>query len=191
MTKLYDFLLVIGSVLMILIILALMPPYAEAAYTFDGNDVGDLDTLLDVRATGGKTNPATETAYLQELLGPDVTFISKTETVFASQSVEDPNVLVFALDPPDDLYILKNAKYWAAFGNIALLEWAVFDSTLLPSDMNLSAAQLEISHVSVFNGGDVPPPPPPPPPQPKEVPVPAPLALLGLGLVGLAAVRRK
>ena len=160
----------------------------SAGTILPGTYVGDIDFLLDVTDTLPNSNKKTEQAYIQDLLGdPDIMFEVKDETVFATPTVEDPNVLAFALPTEDRLFIVKNAKFWAAYENVELLNWGVIDTALLPSDMNLSSTQLEISHVSMFSGYTPPSPPPP------SVPIPATVWLFASGLLGMVGVglRRK
>jgi hypothetical protein len=163
----------------------------------DGTHVGDLDILLDVTDSLSNSSPTTETDYVQSVLGPDVSFILKTGSILTESTVDDSAVLAFVLDQPDAYFVVKNAGFWALYQNVDLLTWAVIDSALLPPAMNLSSTQLEISHVTLFNGSA------PPPDDDNnlgdgndvttdigQAPVPTPFALLGLGLVGLTGVRK-
>jgi hypothetical protein len=148
------------------------------AYTISGGsvDVGSLDTLLGV-TTLGNSNPVTETNWINSLLNPDTTFNLKTETV-SYQAVDGGGAYAFALQSEPGYYIIKNAKFWAAFQNNASLDWAVFSLAGLPSKINLGGSgQFTISHVSEFGKG-------------AQVPEPTSLGLLAAGMLGLVAARR-
>jgi PEP-CTERM motif len=152
------------------------------AYTINSGatDVGGLDDLLQFTndLPGNGSDPEDELAWLNSFLSPDTTFAVKTETVsyYKVDGVNAYYALALTADP--GWYILKNAKFWAAFENVASLGWAVFDINELPEGMNLGNDELTISHVSEMG-------------RTTSVPEPTTLALFGLGLAGLGVMRRR
>lgn len=150
----------------------------SGAYTINGGatNVGGLDTLLGVTNSLANSNPTTETNWVNSILNPDTTFNLKTETV-SYQAVDGGGAFAFALQSDPGYYIIKNAKFWALFENVASLDWAVFSLNGLPSKINLGGGQFTISHVSEFGKG-------------TSVPEPSSLGLLAAGVLGLAAARR-
>ena len=206
----------------ILAAMLLAPAIAMGYATYPGGtEVGDLDILLGYIDTLDNSNPETETEWLQSFF-PDseVLFEFKNEPVeyfYASDDGTEPvdgsAVIAFSLapfdvleeDPLKELFIVKNAKYWAAFENLFDINWGVINTEDLPAGMNFppymsseetiallnvdnGENEMFISHVSVFSGGGEPEDPPEYPP--NGVPGPAPLALLGLGLIGLIGTKK-
>jgi hypothetical protein len=208
----------------ILAAMMLVPSLAMGYATYpDGTEVGDLDIFLGSIDTLDNSNPETETEWLQSFF-PDseVLFEFKNEPVeyfYATDDGSEPldgeAVIAFSLtpfealeeDPLMELFIVKNARYWAAFENVFDINWGVIDTEELPAGMNFppymspeetiaiftevngdEENEMFISHVSVFSGGGEPEDPPEDPP--NGVPVPAPLALLGIGLIGLIGSRK-
>lgn len=148
-------------------------------YTISGGttDVGGLDTLLGYSSGLVNSNPTTETNWVNSILNPDTTFTLKEETV-SYQQVDGGGAWAFALQSDPGYYVIKNAKFWALFQNEASLDWAVFNTLLLPGGINLGGdGQFTISHVSEFGGS-------------TSVPEPGSLALIAAGALGLAATRR-
>jgi hypothetical protein len=178
----------------------------NAAYTIDAGatSVGDEDVFLSAtKALSTKgSNPDAEADWVQSILGPDVEFTIKTEDLYATSTDQNASILALVLDPPDDFYVIKNARGWALFENVELMNWGVFDTTqdsglldefgvamTLGEVLNLSDTRLEVSHISLFNGdpggggtGPID--------DDGRVPLPHTWALLALGGVIMGAVRR-
>jgi hypothetical protein len=153
-----------------------------------GYDVGMLDTLLGQefhKGPGG--NPAGEEAWAESILGIDLTFDGKDETV-AIYNTDTANIRAFALSFSPSYFVLKNATYRALFANTGSVDWAVIDTSLLNSGFNLNGTT--ISHATQFNRITDPGPNPTPNPTPGSVPLPGTIFLLGLGLMGLRLSRR-
>lgn len=142
-------------------------------------DVGGVD--LFVTEAGLQGNPTNETIWVNTVLGTtDASFTIKTEAVdyFATDMA---NVFAFQLQSTAPSYfVIKNAQRVALYRNVAGLDWAVFDASLLSSAINLPSDDFEISHVTELSGGSA-----------SSVPEPSTLALLGLGLIGIFFVRRR
>jgi hypothetical protein len=152
-----------------------------------GVDVGLLDQLLGQQFHNGPGgNPAGEEAWAEGILGIDLVFTGKEETV-AIFNTDTANIRAFNLVYDPGYFILKNATYRAIFQNLGSVDWAVIDTSFLNSGFNLNGAT--ISHATQFNGEDEPDPGPNP--VPGSVPVPGTFILLGLGLMGLRVARKK
>lgn len=148
--------------------------------SFDGTDVGSLDTILG--QTGILGSPASEESWAEGILGGDLDFsdATKTEDVpwYETNTI---NVIAFQLLQGSGYYVVKNSTTTVLFENLDDLSWGVItklDALNLGDDM-------EISHVTE-NATTNPPSPPAP-----GVPIPAPLALLGLGGLMLGWITRK
>ncbi len=149
-----------------------------------GNDVGVLDTLLGQqshRGPGG--NPAGEESWAESILGIDLTFNGKDETV-AIYDTDTANIRAFALSFSPGYFVLKNATHRALFANLGSSDWAVVDTSLMNSGFNLNGTT--ISHVTQFNGNTGPGPNS----TQGSVPLPSTIFLLGMGLMALRVSRR-
>lgn len=151
----------------------------------NGVDVGALDTLLAQQFHNGPGgNPAGEEAWAESILGFDLTFDGKDETVNIYDT-DTTNVRAFSLSYAPGYFLLKNSTYRALFANLGSVSWAVIDKSLLNSGFNLNGTT--ISHATQFNGNADPDPVP----NPGSVPLPGTVLLLGMGLLGLRFARRR
>lgn len=152
----------------------------------DGVNVGSLDTLLAQQFHNGPGgNPAGEEAWAEGVLGFNLVFDGKDETV-SIYNTDTTNVRAFGLSFGPGYFVLKNSTYRALFQNVNSLDWAVIDKSLLNAGFNLNGAT--ISHATQFS--DPREPDPDPDPDPDPVPVPGTALLLGLALMGLRFARR-
>lgn len=141
-----------------------------------GTDVGSTDIFIAETTLTG--SPAVETAWVNSLLDPDVTFAIQTETVdyFLTDTAD---VYAFALSTAPSHFIIKNSTQVALFANVGSMDWGVFNTLSLSSAFNLPGEEFQISHVTELSGNGV------------NVPEPSTMALLGLGLLGMSIARRK
>lgn len=147
------------------------------AYTIaGGTDVGGLDTFM-AETTGMSSGEATETAWASGIVGTQLTFAGKTDPASFQVTVEDAGVIAFQLFTAPTYFLVKDARKHVLFKNEQSMDWGVFN--LLAYFGANKLEELELSHLTEFNGGTV------------TVPEPGTLGLLGLGILGLLTVRRK
>lgn len=145
--------------------------------SFAGTKVGGLDTLIGQTNVLVNSSSTTETSWVNTLLNPDTTYVTKEETVsyFATESA---SVFAFELQTEPGYFIVKNARWWALLENNASADWGVVDFSLLNSAFKLpDLSDMTISHVSEFGKF-------------ADVPEPSALLLLCIGLVGFGARRK-
>lgn len=166
------------------------------AYTIDSGaiDVGGLDTLLgqvgNVKSADGKNNEEKEAAWASSVLGFDVTFDSKNDSVADDMVQVDGESSLFALDfgSGDDIfyYLFKTGNGSAdgsrvfLFGNEIGMDWAVIDLQEMGFGSRITASKL--SHMTVLDGGAA---------ETVSVPEPAAVVLFAIGLLGLVVARRR
>ena len=153
----------------------------------NGVNVGVLDTLIDQQFHNGPGgNPAGEEAWAEGILGFDLSFDGKDETINI-YNTDTTNVQAFGLSFAPGYFVLKNSTHRALFANLGSADWGVIDTSLLNSGFNLNGTT--ISHATQFNDprdpGPDPEPGPDPVPNPAPVPVPGTALLLGLAVMGL------
>jgi hypothetical protein len=175
---------------------SLSSAYIISGGIYNGIDVGGLDNFLGSSSSLPNSNPTSEENFVNSLIGPpDTTFVVKSASDINYFKTTTANIFAVNLIGTPAYFVLKNARFWAAYENVANVGWAVFDVSLLDPSMNLgkNGNAGTISHVSEFGeaGDDEECPNCPPPPPPPEVPEPGALALLAIGLLGLGAARRR
>lgn len=147
------------------------------AYTIGTTDVGALDLAKGSIAKTGPANPAWEESWAEGLLGFDITYTDKTEPVPFTVVDGETSIVAFNLYEMPNYFVVKDAKTFVLFENVASLDWGVLDLGAYFGTKKLD--DLELSHVTEFDGGGVP------------VPEPGSVALLGLGLIGLRFARKR
>jgi hypothetical protein len=204
---------------------------ANAAFVVDMDadgiyetNAGEMDnnvlrgTSIVIASLGGK--PALQDSFLKFMLGADTiyNFIAKDETVpyYTTQDADtgdlkSPPVYATQISQPGDYYLLKNSQYALLMENVALFDWAVFDTSptaivyehdkagdtwvnaqmtdTIGSFLNIPSSDTTISHISISQFTGTKPPPSGSPPT-NDIPVPAPLALMAMGLIGMVGMRK-
>jgi len=146
------------------------------AYTIaGGTDVGGTDTFIASINGLSPSNPATEADWASSVVGTTLTFAGKSEPASFQVTLEDAGIVAFQLMTTPSYFLLKDARTHVLFKNEPNMDWGVF--RLL--DYFKDKEDLQLSHLTEFNGGTV------------TVPEPGTLGLLGLGILGLLTVRRK
>ena len=153
-------------------------PYADTV-------VGERDNYL-ASADLGNSGSATELAWVQEVLGTDVDWITdydydSDEVIWLLTDDTGDNTYAFNLRGTPDFFIIKTGSGTNdspndhfLFENFASLEWAVLNLT---ADFGVDYEIKNIgkfSHGAEIGGGDTP------------VPEPGTMMLLGVGMFGLA-----
>ena len=161
-----------------------MPSWAISIVggTNDGTDVGVVDDLLAQDDMQGNSNTTTETEWVNLILADEgldpTTYTIKIEENIPYYSTDTANTFAVSLNSNEpDYFLVKNSTRVALYSNNDLLEWGVFDASLL-TGFNIPSGEMTISHVTLFGGcGDVP--------------EPGVLGLLGIGLLGIVLGRRR
>ncbi|MFB2705353.1 PEP-CTERM sorting domain-containing protein [Marinobacter shengliensis] len=146
------------------------------AYTIaGGTDVGGIDSFLGKIENMNPSDPATEATWASGIVGTTLTFTGKSDPANFQVTVEDSGIVAFKLLTTPSYFLLKDARTHVLFKNEPNMDWGVF--RLL--DYFKDKEDLQLSHLTEFNGGTV------------TVPEPGTLGLLGLGILGLLTLRRK
>lgn len=149
---------------------------------YAGTDVGAADIEVaythDLGGCGPGSSPVAETCWVNTVLNPDVTYVTKTDTV-AYYATNVAGLFALKLVGTPSYFLINNTSNdWILFQNVANSGWAVFGGY---PDANIGGAgQITVSHVDEFSGGPA-----------ASVPEPATLGLLGMGLLGVGLLRRR
>ncbi|MFT4995378.1 MAG: hypothetical protein ACI965_002427 [Paraglaciecola sp.] len=127
--------------------------------TFDGTDVGMVDTLLgtttNLQSINGScpkgSSEKAELCWATSLTNVVYSLAGKQDPVQA-YTTDKAGVLAFQLAFGPGTYIVKNSKDWALFTNLVDAAWGVIDTADL-GGFNLSDTQLQISHITEFDSG--------------------------------------
>lgn len=151
--------------------------------TIQGNDVGDVDTLI-ARTNLANSGEGAEKSWVEAILGDDITLSDKIEGDNWNwlQYDADPNIWALELQESPEYYIIKTGKIHSTpdthflYTNLDQLSWAVID---LSFDVGLADIDIyKVSHITTFTGVN-------------PVPEPATMLLFGIGLLGIAGLGRK
>lgn len=161
-----------------------------SAYFVGSTDVGALDIVrgYTTQADLGGSDPATETAWVNSVLGTNFAGTSNSATTSISAVEGSPTIYAFSLPAPTPgYYIVKNSTRFLLLENLSSFDWGVFSwaGTFngTPYDLNGNGSnyeQVSISHYAKFGSTTT-----------TQVPEPGALGLMGLGLLGVAGLSRR
>jgi hypothetical protein len=168
------------------VILGLFAVSASAESINGGTPVGSIDAVLGTETTNLKdfecSDPdvkggtALEECWAESITKTDLDYNDvKTEEV-AVDICDSGDCFAFALKSGPGYYIVKNSTTRLIVRNLEDIDWGVI--AIAYRDI-LGLGNLEISHVTEFDGGG------------DQVPEPGTLGLLGLGLLSLGVVRHR
>ena len=158
------------------------------------SEVGDVDTFI-ASDTLSNSGAATEEAWVESVLGFDVSFIEKDDSGASTwQLISDENdgdgiedIFAKQIDELTDYFLLKlgnggtNIESHYLFQNIGKLDWAVVDFSTAGVDLSVKKINIgRVSHDVTLDNTTT-----------YNVPEPSACLLVGLGLIGLVYTRRK
>lgn len=163
---------------------ALLLAASSASFAIPMTTVGGVDSLLS-SVKLNNSGDATELAWVQSILGSDVTFGGKLEGSEFDWEKVDGTLDVYAqyLTDPSDYFLVKTGKLKGTndthflFRNIADLAYAVIDLSLMGFTWREANIQ-KVSHISQFDRPTT------------AVPEPGVLSLLAIGILGFVLARR-
>lgn len=156
---------------------------SSPAYSYvldDGTDVGGEDTWVATAVGLNSSESSEETwasAQATSFAGNDVvlTFSKKSEPAVFDYTKDGVGVIAFQLYTAPSYFLVKDSKTHVLFKNEASIDWGVFNlSTWFPNK-----EELQLSHLTEFNGSDV------------TVPEPGTALLIATGIFGLIASRKR
>ena len=158
------------------------------------SDVGDVDTFI-ASSTLTNSGASTEEAWVESVLGFDVSFINKDDSGATNwQLISDENdgdgiedIFAKQIDELTDYFLLKlgtggtTIESHYLFQNIGSLEWAVVDFSTAGVDLSVKKINIgRVSHDVTLDHTTT-----------YQVSEPSVAFLIGLGLVGLGYTRRR